>query len=59
MDSIKQPHNSFVLSKQTLNQCYGNKQLPFSSSSNQNIQFKNPTLIKIETLNPKSKDKIK
>jgi hypothetical protein len=59
MDSIKQPHNSFVLSKQTLNQCCGNKQLPFSSSSNQNIYFKNPTLTKIKALNPKSKDQKK
>jgi len=44
-----------------LNQCCGNKQLPFSlplsSSSNQNIKFKNSTLTKIETLNLKSKNK--
>jgi hypothetical protein len=37
--------------------CCGNRQLLVSSSSNQNIQLKNLALTKIETLNPKSKDK--
>jgi hypothetical protein len=40
-----------------LNVCCGNMQLLVSSSSNQNIQLKNPASTKIETLNPKSKDK--
>lgn len=35
----------------------GSKQLLVSSSSIQDIQLKNPPLTKIETLNPKSKDK--
>jgi hypothetical protein len=43
----QQPQNSSVFSEQALNQCCGSRQLPVSSSSNQNIQFKNPILLTV------------